>query len=287
MNTVFDVITPGDAGSDASGAAGEVFREVDRLELMLSRFDASSDVGQITLLKPGASVHVHPEVFECLLLAAWACRETKGAFDVTVGPIMDVVRQAREMSVMPAEEDVEFAIRGIGMQNLALNAVDFTVTLKGAERVGIDLGAIGKGFALDRAADILEGWGIKNYLLNAGTSTVLAGGNGDDFGGWQVGVGGAWGKKAGIETVRLLDEALSGSGTEIQGEHILDPRTGRPAKEHLAAWAQCPSAAASDALSTAFMVMTTVEVSDFCASHDGVRAVVVEADGRVLVVEKK
>ena len=71
------------------------------------------------------------------------------------------------------------------------------------------------------------------------------------------------------------------------GEHILDPRTGLPAKEHLAAWARCPSAAASDALSTAFMVMPTGEVEAFCSTHDGVTAVVVERDGRVVAVGKQ
>lgn len=287
MNTVFEVIIAGESESTAGGSAGEAFREVDRLERMMNRFDAGSDVGQISLLKPGKSAHVSSEVFECLLLAAWAHAETGGAFDVTVGALMDVMRRAGGMSVEPGRADIEAAVGRVGMKNLKLSADDFSVSLRGDERVGVDLGAIAKGYALDKAADILESWGIRNYLLNAGTSTVLAGGDGDETGGWHVGVGGDWGKAAGIEGIRLHDESLSGSGTEIQGEHILDPRTGRPAKEHLAAWARCPSAAASDALSTAFMVMSTGKVREFCATHEGVSAFVVENDGLVVEVGRK
>ncbi|MEI6809988.1 MAG: FAD:protein FMN transferase [bacterium] len=285
MNTVFEVIVAGESEPNARGVAADVFCEIDRLERMLSRFDSSSDVGQLNLLNPGSSVHVSREVYECLLLAAWAYAETDGAFDVTIGPVMDVVRGASVRAGKPGREDIESAVSLVGMNNLLLSAADCSVSLREGHRVGIDLGAIGKGHALDKAAEILERWEIKNYLLSAGTSTVLAAGNGDESGGWYVGIGGEWGKAAGIEGVRLHDEALSGSGTEEQGEHIRDPRTGLPAKAHLAAWARCPSAACSDALSTAFMVMSTEKVREFCARHEGVGAVFVEEDGAVKTID--
>lgn len=284
MNTVFEVIIAAQDKSVASGAAANIFQEVDRLEKMFNRFDASSDIGQLGLLKRGNSASVSPEVFECLLLAAWAYAETGGAFDVTVGPVMDVLRRARELAAKPPMEDLASAARLVGMNKLQLSAADLSVRLCEGDRIGVDLGAIGKGYALDRAADILENWGVPDYLLNAGTSTVLAAGNGDAEGGWNVGVGGDWGKAAGLDHLRLHDEALSGSGTEIQGSHIRDPRTGQPAGAHLATWSRCPSAALSDALSTAFMVMSTEQIRSFCAMHGGVGAVVVEQGGTVVVV---
>lgn len=285
MNTVFEVIVSGESEATARGSAADVFSEIDRLEKMFNRFDASSDIGQLKFLKPGSSVHVSPDVYGCLLLAAWAYAETGGAFDVTIGPVMDVVRGAQELVAKPGREGIELAVRRVGMKNLLLSADDFSVSLREGHGVAVDLGAIGKGYALDKGAGIMEVWEIKNYLLNAGTSTVLAAGNGDEHGGWHVGIGGDRGKGAVIEDVRLHDAAVSGSGTEEQGEHIRDPGTGLPANAHLAAWARCPSAACSDALSTAFMVMSTEKVREFCATHEGVGAVVVEQDGTVITID--
>jgi thiamine biosynthesis lipoprotein ApbE len=99
--------------------------------------------------------------------------------------------------------------------------------------------------------------------------------------GWPVGVGAGW--PGTPSRVILTNRALSGSGTEVKGEHILDPRTGKPAHGHLAAWASASSAARSDALSTAFFVMTTEEVEDYARRHPDIGACVVVAYGDVRV----
>jgi thiamine biosynthesis lipoprotein len=126
---------------------------------------------------------------------------------------------------------------------------------------------------------ILDDWEIHSALIHGGTSTALAIGSGGPSAGcpegregWPVGVGGVWGAGAGRRTIVLKDAALSGSGTETQGQHVLDPRTGGPALGHPAAWVVCPTAAEADALSTAFMVMSTDEVREYCASHPDVSA---------------
>jgi thiamine biosynthesis lipoprotein len=143
---------------------------------------------------------------------------------------------------------------------------------------------LGKGYALDKALDVLRDWGIENALLHGGTSTALATGSplgSESPGGWPVGVGGGW--PGAPSRVLLSGRALSGSGTEVKGEHILDPRTGVPARRHLAAWASAPSAALSDALSTAFFVMTPQEIESYIALHSGIWACVVVAYGDVRV----
>jgi thiamine biosynthesis lipoprotein len=168
----------------------------------------------------------------------------------------------------------------------------------------LDLGAVGKGYALDKALDVLREWGIENALLHGGTSTAVAVGSPEvlpadqvssehpsanairplgieTLGGWPVGVGAGW--PGAPSRILLSGRALSGSGTEVKGEHILDPRTGAPARRHLAAWASAPTAALSDALSTAFFVMTPEEIEGYIALHPDIWACVVVAYGDVRV----
>jgi thiamine biosynthesis lipoprotein ApbE len=97
--------------------------------------------------------------------------------------------------------------------------------------------------------------------------------------GWPVGVGGGWPCPDAPREIWLSGRAVSGSGTEVKGKHIIDPRTGGPALGHVAAWASHPSATIADALSTAFMVMTTEEVEDYCRHYPDVWALVVRDYG--------
>ena len=309
MTTVFEVVVAGQEETYARQASAAVFHEIDRLEGVLSRFQPVSDIAQINRLRPGESLRVCLETFECLQLAAQVQADTGGAFDVTVGPLMNLMRDAKGNWQRVTDAELAAARAVIGMDRLALNPQDFTVTIRpatGADPtvgVEVDLGAIGKGYALDKAAEILADWEIPDVLLHSGTSSVLAlGGVGrvhdpagieserrlgepaykgggvssGDQRGWPLGVAGDWSREAGFDSVLLSGAALSGSGTEVKGQHVLDPRTGRPASNHLAAWAIAPSAALSDALSTAFMVMTTAEVNAYCRSHVETAALVIE-----------
>jgi thiamine biosynthesis lipoprotein len=310
MTTEFEVVVAGQEETYARQAANAVFREIDRLEGLLSRFQPVSDIAQLNRLRPGESLRVGLEAFECLQLAAQVHADTGGAFDVTVGPLMNLLRDAKGNWQRITDAELAVARAAVGMERLVLNPQNFTVTVRPAAGsdpstcVEVDLGAIGKGYALDKAAELLADWEIPDVLLHSGTSSALAlGGVGRDCvpadigndrrlaepaysgeaagcpagkHGWRLGVAGDWSRETGFDTVLLSGAALSGSGTEVKGRHVLDPRTGRPASNHLAAWAIAPSAALSDALSTAFMVMTTAEVNAYCRSHVEVAALVVE-----------
>jgi len=299
MTTAFEVVIAGQPVPYARQAAQAVFSEIDRLEGWLSRFDPGSDISQINRLQPGGSVRVSADVFECLQIAAKVYAETGGAFDPTLGALMDA-RQKPETH--------RSALGHTGMNGLELREIRYTLPEAeadaGAEKsakvtkafvvsfrdiqgraspggLSLDLGGIGKGFALDRMVPILEDWGIENALIHAGTSTALALGSAGDTHspGWPVGVGGEWSRAIGIERIFLDNAALSRSGIEVKGRHILDPRTGEPAAGHLTAWVRCPAAALADALSTAFLVMNTEEVEAYCLQHLDVSALLV-TEGR-------
>jgi thiamine biosynthesis lipoprotein len=265
MGTVFEVMIAGQEAGYAAQASQAVFQEIDRLEALFSRFNPTSEIGQINRLGAGESLRISLDAFECLSVAERVQRETAGAFNINFRP-------AGGFSERPG---LELAASGSG----------FTVRSRpgflgrSPANLDLDLGAIGKGYTLDKAASILADWSVERFLIHGGTSTALASGDAPELSrgesGWPVGVGGTW-ELPGVPKRILLDRrALSGSGTEVKGRHIRDPRTGRPAEGHLAGWVSHPSAAISDALSTAFMAMSSKEVRRYGERHPDVWALLI------------
>ena len=252
MASPFEVIVAGQEREYARQAAGAAFQEIDRMERLLSDYDAGSDIGQINLAAPGDMVRVTIETIECLEQAAGVHDASDGLFDPTVGT---------------------------GFQWLEINREAFSVGWKKEGKGRLDLGGIGKGYAIDKAAEVLADWDVTEAVINGGTSTVLALGRE-----WELGVGGPWGEKQGISSVKLKDKALSGSGTEVKGQHIINPKTGKPAQRHLAAWAIHPSAAFSDALSTAFMMMEEKAIKELCRANPAITVFVVKEDESIVKI---
>jgi len=283
MTVTFEAVIAHDDAAQAGQAAGAAFTEVDRLEGLMSRFDACSDIAQVNRLAPGQCVGVDISVFECLATAAEVWADTQGAFDVTVGAVMKYKEVDNVPPPGPDDESPSDALARVGMDRLIMDRDGFLVGVREAGpeypsgRVSVDLGAIGKGFALDKMLEVFDDWDIDNVLVHGGTSTVrVIGSPGAD--GWAVAVGGPWAWAAAIEKVVLSAGAVSGSGTQARGEHIVDPRTGRPADGPLAAWVICRCGAVADALSTALMVMSEDETESYCQAHDDIAALLVLAD---------
>jgi thiamine biosynthesis lipoprotein len=278
MGTTFELLIAEKNETYSRQASHAVFSEIDRIENLFSRFNPCSDIGQINNLQPGQSLLVGIETFECLKTAASIQSQTRGAFDVNIGSLV----KYKEDNA-PAFQKLNSGI--MELIDLSRTSQGYMVKICQKEAgsqekcVQLDLGGIGKGYALDKILEILSDWDIDNALIHGGTSSALAVGipadspAGDK--GWPVGIGGTWECAQSPKEFFLKNRALSGSGTEVKGKHIIDPRTRGPAKGHLAAWVSHPSAAVSDALSTAFMVMDTEEVKTFCYSHPEVWALVV------------
>ena len=250
MACTWGIYVVGQDAAYAEQAARAAFDEIDRLDLELSRFIEHSDVARINTLAAGQWVQVGIDTIECLELAAKVHADTNGAFDVTAG-------SAR--SVSPAKP-------ATGPHLLKLDRARRTVTVL-ADGLVVDLGAVGKGYAVGQAVSVLRDWSIGAGMVHSGQSTVYAFGGPSGESGWAVSIRNPLDPSASIGEVLLRDRALSGSGTLIHGPHILDPRTGRPASGPPGAWAVCPSAALSDAISTAFMVMSVAEVEEYCRCH--------------------
>ena len=238
MATQFQARIAGGDKTYAAQTAQAVFALVDELESLLSRFRASSDVSQIAQLAPGETLRVSEPVFACLELARKMELATRGAFSITASALQSQPSPPR-WTLQP------YCVRCDG------------------GKPEFDLGAIGKGFALDRMAEVLREWSCPAFLLVAGGSSILAGDAPAGLPGWSCGLG----EDNSPCRYWLKHVSLSGSGLAVKGKHILDPRTGQPAQRPHRAWALCDTAAESDALSTACMVLAEAEIVEILAAE--------------------
>ena len=251
MATYFDVRIAGEKHAYAAQAAQAALDLLDKLESRLSRFRAHSDVAQIAELAPGETMRLSEPAFACLEIAKKMEAATRGAFSATAAAL-ETQAAAPQWSLLP--------------QELAIRCE--------SGRLQFDLGAIGKGFALDRMAELLREWDCPSFLLVAGGSSILAGAAPGDAAGWSCGLG----DDNATQRLFLAHESLSGSGLAVKGHHIFDPRTGQPAQRQNRAWALTDTAAESDALSTACMVLCETELNEVLAQNPS-WLVLLETDG--------
>ena len=276
MATTYEILIHHEDATYAQQAAWEAFRLLDQLEQELSRFIENSDISRINALPAGQPLPLGLAAFDCLQQCAILSDETGGAFDITIGPLLDCWLNDDHTGRSPSEEELDQARERTGTRLYQLNAADHTVELR-ASPVRIDLGGFGKGYAVDQLAELLREWSIDGALIHGGSSSVLALGAPPGTGGWPLTLSHPANRKMALAHLDLRDRALSGSGLE-KGPHIIDPRSGRPVKGVMASWTSAPTAATADALSTAFMVMTPGEVEDYCQGRpDSMALLVLEA----------
>ncbi len=264
--------------SQAAAAARAAFEDVDRLERELSRFVPTSDIARLNTQPVGVPLRLGIDALTCLRRAVELSRVTAGAFDVTVGGLL-IDRPLRGPHA-PLPEAESSAPRVWGIDQLRLDVPAGCVT-RLVDGPVIDLGAIGKGYAVEQAMQTLSDWGMRDALVHSGQSTVLARGSAPGVSGWPIALRDPRAPARTIANLNLRDQSVSGSGVRLHGKHIIDPRNGLPAQRWEGTWALTDSSAESDALSTAFMAMDLGEIERCCAAFGGVHAAVlaVGADG--------
>jgi thiamine biosynthesis lipoprotein len=219
-----------------------------------------------------------------LLLCQELCHETGGAFDITSGPLSLCWGFLRRQGRIPNPDEIEAAKALIGGDKLLLDREAGAVRFA-RPGVEINLGSIGKGYALDRIAAMMRK-SVRSALLSAGSSSICAIGRGaNGHSSWIVGVRHPGNKEKRLAVVQLRDAALSTSGGEEQffeygGKrygHIIDPRTGWPAGETASVTVIAQSAAVTDALATAFYVGGPGLAASYCDAHPGVLVLMLES----------
>jgi FAD:protein FMN transferase len=294
MACEFEVLLNAGQYADGTELAVAALDLVDWLEDQLTVFREHSEVSRLNRAAFEREVEVEPRLFELLHFAHELHRRTKGAYDVTSGPLSKAWGFYRRAGQMPRDEELAPALARVGSQHLAFNDERRTIRFLKPE-IEINLGSIGKGYALDRCSEQLEACGVADFMLHGGQSSLLArGSHGMMAGeGWWVGLRDPLRPTERLGEIRLRNRALatSGSGKQFffhEGRrygHILDPRTGRPADGVLSSTVLAPTAAEADALSTAFFVMGIELAIDYCRTHPGLGAVLVAAGPKAGSVE--
>jgi FAD:protein FMN transferase len=262
-------------------AVQEAFDEVERQEQKLSVYRSDSVISQLNQAAAAAPFRVDADLYQLLKRASRIGAETGGAFDLTAGKLIRCWGFLNRQGRVPSAEELDSAQAGSGWEGLELDDEQLTAHFR-KPAVELNLGSIGKGYALDRAARVLANAGLCNFLLHAGHSSILASGDSARGPGWEVGLRSPHGPGSGAGSIRLLDQAMSTSGAAeqyfVEGGrrygHLLDPRTGWPAERNLMASAIAPDATLAEALSTAFYVMEEIEIRRYCAENKGVSAII-------------
>lgn len=255
---------------------------VSELEHQLSVY---RDDSELTLLNQRAAtqpVDVDAQLFSLLKETHRISKLTDRTFDPTAGPLVRLWRTCREESRIPTQKEIDNCLESVGIDHIQLDDRTSTVQFDRSD-IELNLGGIGKGYALDRAAERLQQSGLNEFLLHGGHSSLLARGDHNGSGGWPIGLGNPLFTSKRLGTIVISDCAMATSGSNIQyfrhqGKkygHILDPRNGWPVETMLSVTVLAPNAALADALSTAFYVMGVEKVAECCDNLDGVSAVLI------------
>ncbi len=288
MACQFEVVLPGKPGAEAVEAAVDALDLVGQLEEQLSVFRNTSQLSELNRRAASEPVQVDEQLFALLRQSLRLSKATRGAFDITSTPLWRLWGFARGQGRVPSEEELAEAVGRVGSHLVELDDVDRSIRFL-RQGVELNLGAIGKGYAVDRGAERLRAAGVEHFLFSGGYSSVLARGHGagnstdQPADGWTVGLRHPLRPGVRVAEIALCNEALGTSAASFQffrqqGRrlgHILDPRTGRPADRVLSATVIAPSAAEADALSTAFAVMGPEACREFCQDNPHVSALLV------------
>jgi FAD:protein FMN transferase len=282
MGTMFDVLVYHPSRVQAEAAVEKAMAEIIRLDRVMSHFREESDLSRLNRNGSRGYVAVEPSLHDVIQEAIAFSRRSRGKFDVTIAPLLRTWKQAEAEGRMPSDREISDAMRCIGYEHIETISPD-RVRFH-SDCLEIDLGGIGKGYAVDRAIAVLASEGIRHALVNAGGSTIAAIGTPPGTQGWPVRLGASL---SGRRILVLQDGSISTSQQKLfplpfaaggVGE-ILDPHTGVPAEGGMIVSVVAPSATAADALSTTLLLFPVEEAGRLLEQFPGVAAVWITPGG--------
>lgn len=297
MDTLVSIRVYGRDTDQMRKAAAEAFDEMRRIHELTDRYAKpgtaaflESDVCRINAGAGVRAIQVSDDVFKMLEIAKEYSTLTDGAFDITIGPVMDAWRFGQdEQRIPPSAEQLKDALTHVCSSNLILEKGNKTAFLAQAE-MSLDLGAIAKGYATEKAAQTLIKHGINEALIDAG-GNIRAVGKKDGKSPWSIGVQDPRNTSSLVAVLSLSEEAAVTSGDynrffTYEGKryhHLISPHTGMPARENMSVTVIAKDAALADALSTSLFVLNADQAMEVIKRTEGAEVLMITSDGRIII----
>jgi thiamine biosynthesis lipoprotein len=294
MNTFIKVQVYADSESKAKEAANKALQEFRRLELLSNRYairgTVEYDKSELIKINSAAGktpVQVSKDIFEMLSLSKKYNNMLEGAFDITIGPIIDLWGFSQDSKTIPHENDLIRKLNLVDTGKMILDEKNRSVYLT-EENMSLDLGGIAKGYATEKAAHTLREAGVKKAIINAGGNIYVIGEKAKGVP-WKIGIEDPRDSQKLIAILSLKDQVAVTSGDyqrffEVDGtryHHILDPKTGKPARELISVTVVAENSAIADILSTSFFILGKEKSMAYLEKHPNIKAVFVTSDKRI------
>ena len=284
MGTMFDIVAYHSSRAEALPAVERAMSEIVRLDQVLSDYKADSDLSKLNREGSRGFMSVEPSLYEVIEQSLIVSRRSNGAFDVTIAPLLKAWKKAKLDGRPPSDAEIAAARRCVGYEKIETTGPD-RIRFR-ADCVEIDLGGIGKGYAVDRAIAVLKAAGISSALVNGGGSSIASIGAPPGAQGWAVRLGES---ASGSTTLLLRDRALSTSQQNLvafqsaPGEfgEILDPHSAAPVGTKAAVTVVSDSATLADALSTTLVIVPFADAGIVLARFGDVSAVWMAPSGEM------
>lgn len=287
MGSRFDITVVANNEAEGNSYIDMAVAEISRIEKLISDWVPTTQVSEINRQAGIKPVNVDKEVFDLIVRSVKISELTSGAFDISYASMDKIWKFDGSMTKKPTEEEIKKSVEKIGYKKIILNEQDNSVFLKEAG-MKIGFGAIGKGYAADKAKALLIKKGAQAGIINASGDMNTWGKqpNGES---WMVAITNPLNKEKAFSWLPIDNSAIVTSGNyekfvvfdNIRYAHIIDPRTGYPAQGIVSASVLCSSAELADALATAVTVMGVEVGLDFINQLKGVECIIVDVNNKV------
>lgn len=283
MGTLVEITVRGGDKEKINPVIDLVFQEMKRIENLMSTHIPESDLSKVNRSAGGDFVSVSPEVMEVIRIAKRWGDISKGALDITIGPLVALWNFDEEKKIVPERSVLEQAVERVDYRNIEIQSGTIRLTQPG---MSLHLGAIGKGYAVDRAIAVLLGHKIQNAIVNAG-GDLMAIGTRDGDEPWVIGLQNPSRPQELMATFGVRDHAVATSGDyqkyfildDIRYHHILNPLSGMPARGVKSVTVTAPTVTEADALATAAFVLGADKGMSLIESLEHMEGMMILEDG--------
>jgi len=286
MGTVIEITLIGDNEEAANKAALRAFQEVKRIEQLMSPWIESGDVFRINQSSGKERVKISNETLDVIKKAQEISELSDGRFDITVGPLAELWRKAREKKIPPSAEEVKEKLGLVNFKNIEMDR-EGKVFLK-KKGMAVDLGGIAKGYAVDRAFELLKSLGYKDLIVNAGGDLRVGGLKNNQP--WSIGIQHPRESKNFLARISVSDMAVATSGDYerffiYEGRryhHIFNPKDGFPTDDCQSVTVLCKEGMMADALATAVFVLGPEKGYALCQKLEGVDCLIMDKEVKII-----